>query len=74
MNLATLVRLERQLPPPDERQRIREAAGASRQLVGDEVGVTAESVRNWELGRRHPTGVHLKRYIAALEIMRDGAA
>ena len=70
--LSTLVRLKRELPTPEECHRIRLAAQVSSEAVGTEVGVTGQTIRLWERGRRRPTGDHLARYIAALDIMRAG--
>jgi DNA-binding transcriptional regulator YiaG len=39
-----------QLPPPRERRAIRVKARATLQDVGDELGVTANSVSRWERG------------------------
>ncbi len=72
MDLSTIVRLNRSLPLPDDCLRIRTAARVSRHAVAVEVGVTAESVRLWEIGDRRPTGEHLERYVAALDVMSGG--
>jgi transcriptional regulator with XRE-family HTH domain len=42
--------LKAMLPPPDERKRIRKAAGASRREVAEAVGVDGETVLKWESG------------------------
>ncbi|MFJ6614818.1 helix-turn-helix domain-containing protein [Streptomyces sp. NPDC091289] len=47
-------RLTAALPPPAERQRLREAAGLSRAQVASAVGVGRSTVANWETGVSDP--------------------
>ncbi|MFC8226361.1 helix-turn-helix transcriptional regulator [Streptomyces sp. NPDC057287] len=48
-------RLNASIPPPAERQRLREAANLSRAQVAAAVGVGRTSVANWETGVSDPT-------------------
>lgn len=43
-----------QLPPPDERARIRRASRATLRDFADVLGVTAMTVHRWELGEVEP--------------------
>ncbi|MFJ9142568.1 helix-turn-helix domain-containing protein [Streptomyces griseus] len=47
-------RLTAAIPPPAERQRLREAAGLSRAQVASAVGVGRSTVANWETGVSDP--------------------
>ena len=66
------LRSRRQLPPADERQRIREAAGLSLRQVGDALGVTHSLIRHWERGGT-PREQHAA-YAELLERLRGVAA
>ncbi|WP_331727115.1 helix-turn-helix transcriptional regulator (plasmid) [Streptomyces sp. NBC_01213] len=48
-------RLNASIPPPSERQRLREAANLSRAQVAAAVGVGRTTVANWETGHSDPT-------------------
>ncbi|WP_329212245.1 helix-turn-helix transcriptional regulator [Streptomyces sp. NBC_01708] len=48
-------RLNASIPPPAERQRLREAANLSRAQVAAAVGVGRTTVANWETGHSDPT-------------------
>ncbi|MFJ9061763.1 helix-turn-helix domain-containing protein [Streptomyces sp. NPDC102409] len=48
-------RLNASMPPPAERQRLREAANLSRAQVAAAVGVGRTTVANWETGASDPT-------------------
>ncbi|GAA2964062.1 helix-turn-helix domain-containing protein [Kitasatospora cinereorecta] len=48
-------RLNASIPPPAERQRLREAASLSRAQVAAAVGVGRTTVANWETGHSDPT-------------------
>ncbi|MEF9915711.1 helix-turn-helix domain-containing protein [Streptomyces sp. P5-A9] len=48
-------RLNASIPPPAERQRLREAASLSRAQVAAAVGVGRTTVANWETGASEPT-------------------
>lgn len=41
-------RREQEMPTPEQRRRIRDAAGVSLQEIADELGVTAQAVWRWE--------------------------
>ncbi|MGW2847444.1 helix-turn-helix domain-containing protein [Streptomyces sp. NPDC001274] len=47
-------RLAAEMPPPEERLRLREAAGLTRAQVAAAVGVTRGSITNWETGASTP--------------------
>jgi transcriptional regulator with XRE-family HTH domain len=64
--LAELVRAAR-LPPPAERRRIRLAAGVSLRRMGDELGVSAVTVHNWETNGDGPGLENATRYRRLLE-------
>ncbi|MEW2467961.1 helix-turn-helix transcriptional regulator [Streptomyces sp. NPDC046994] len=53
---------EPQLPPPAERTRLREAAGITQARMAKAMGVTEQTVKNWENGRSTPTQVRLEAY------------
>lgn len=63
------VRLE--LPQPDERRRLREAAGLSQQEVADALGVTRAAVGHWETGLRSPRGRLLTAYVDVIRVLRE---
>ncbi|MBT2391635.1 helix-turn-helix transcriptional regulator [Streptomyces sp. ISL-1] len=65
------VRLE--LPQPDERRALREAAGLTQQEVADAIGVTRAAISQWEAGTRTPRGALLDRYVDAIRALRDAA-
>ena len=58
---------EPQLPPPAERSRLRQAAGATQARVAKALGVTEQTVKNWENGRSEPRGARLAAYQRLLE-------
>ncbi|MFJ6015160.1 helix-turn-helix domain-containing protein [Streptomyces sp. NPDC092952] len=47
-------RLAAEMPPPEERLRLREAAGLTRAQVAAAVGVARGSITNWETGASNP--------------------
>ncbi|MFC8265388.1 helix-turn-helix domain-containing protein [Streptomyces cinereoruber] len=65
------VRLE--LPQPDERRRLREAARLSQQDIADAVGSTRAAVGHWETGLRSPRGRLLANYVDVLRVLRESA-
>ncbi|MDH6141008.1 transcriptional regulator with XRE-family HTH domain [Kitasatospora sp. GP30] len=68
------LRVRNGLPNPDERRRIREAAGLSRRELADAIGVTRQAVGHWETGARQtPRGQLLDRYVAALRALQEAA-
>ncbi|MEU0002542.1 helix-turn-helix domain-containing protein [Streptomyces microflavus] len=48
-------RLAADMPPPEERLRLREAAGFSRANIAATVGVGRQTIANWESGATDPT-------------------
>ncbi|MFE6189140.1 helix-turn-helix domain-containing protein [Streptomyces sp. NPDC056465] len=71
-------RLNASIPPPAERQRLREAANLSRAQVAAAVGVGRTTVANWETGHSDPTPPGRLPYLKLLkglaEIYPDTAA
>ncbi|MFJ9188552.1 helix-turn-helix domain-containing protein [Streptomyces anulatus] len=60
-------RLAKQMPPPQERLRLREAAGLTRDQVAAAVGVARGTVQNWEKGASTPTPPARLEYLRLLE-------
>ncbi|AKN74994.1 transcriptional regulator [Streptomyces sp. PBH53] len=60
--VADLLAEEPQLPPPAERARLREAAGITQARMAAALGVTEQTVKNWENGRSEPKGARLEAY------------
>ncbi|MEU9417976.1 helix-turn-helix transcriptional regulator [Streptomyces sp. NPDC048272] len=55
------------LPHPDERKRLREAAGLSQDQIGKALGVRRETVTSWETGRTAPRPPKRAAYARLLE-------
>lgn len=68
------VQKRRSLPPPEEREALRKAAGLSLRDVADAMGVAATTVHFWETGQRNPNAQHLDAYLTALSAMADSAS
>jgi DNA-binding transcriptional regulator YiaG len=64
----------RRLPSPSERRAIREQSGLSTGWLAKAMGVTSQTVRNYESGRRTPHGERLEIYLAVLDAIRRVAA
>ena len=60
-------RLNASMPPPAERQRLREAANLSRAQVAAAVGVGRTTVANWETGHSEPTPPGRLEYLKLLK-------
>src|SRR5947209_8699664 len=58
---------EPQLPPPDERARLREAAGVTQARLAQVLRSTTQTVKNWEAGRSEPRPPRLQAYQRLLE-------
>jgi transcriptional regulator with XRE-family HTH domain len=65
------IALRRGLPSPEERRRLREAAGLSLEDLGRAVGVSYSTVFNWERGEHFPRRRHLEAYLEALALLRE---
>ncbi|NUP16716.1 MAG: helix-turn-helix transcriptional regulator, partial [Streptomyces sp.] len=61
-NVDALLEEEPQLPPPVERARLREAAGITQARMAKALGVTEQTVKNWENGRSEPKSPRLEAY------------
>ncbi|MEU5298593.1 telomere-associated protein Tap [Streptomyces umbrinus] len=57
-----LLQEEPQLPPPAERARLRGAAGITQARMAKALGVTEQTVKNWENGRSDPKPPRLEAY------------
>jgi DNA-binding transcriptional regulator YiaG len=55
------------LPAPEERRRLREAAGLTGVNLAAAIGVSPASVYAWETGARTPTGLQRTAYLKALQ-------
>ncbi|MFI6143719.1 helix-turn-helix transcriptional regulator [Streptomyces griseus] len=60
-------RLAKAMPPPEERLRLREAAGLTRAQVAEAVGVARGTVLAWESGKSDPTPPGRLPYLRLLE-------
>ncbi|MFG2540109.1 helix-turn-helix domain-containing protein [Streptomyces sp. NPDC048511] len=60
-------RLTASIPPPAERQRLREAASLSRAQVAEAVGVGRSTVANWETGVSEPAPPGRLQYLRLLK-------
>lgn len=69
-SLAHKITLRRQLPSPETRRAMREMAGVSTADVAAALGVSRQTVSNYETGKRSPRGRHLEGYLEILEMLR----
>ncbi len=74
MTIAELIRLRARLPKPAERRAIRESLGLSRELVARELGVSQDTVYQWENGVAEPRTANLVNYVDLLDRLRSTAA
>ncbi|MCQ8195046.1 helix-turn-helix domain-containing protein [Streptomyces rugosispiralis] len=58
---------EPQMPPPEERARLREAAGVAQARVAEVLRTTVQTVKNWEAGRSEPRPPRRLAYQRLLE-------
>ncbi|MDX2940703.1 telomere-associated protein Tap [Streptomyces caniscabiei] len=58
---------EPELPAPDERGRLREAAGVSQARLAQVLRTTKQTVKNWESGRSEPRPPQRQAYLRLLE-------
>lgn len=66
------LRVHRDLPDPEQRRALREAAGLSQQELANTIGVTRQAVSHWETGARNiPRGQLLDRYVEVLNTLRE---
>ena len=63
-------RLLARLPDPTTRRDLRLRAGLSLRHLADEIGVTSEAVRQWEIGKRRPSPEMLGPYVVLLDELR----
>ncbi|MFJ9113421.1 helix-turn-helix transcriptional regulator [Streptomyces sp. NPDC102283] len=64
-------RLAAAMPPPEERFRLREAAGFSRAHIAATVGVGRQTIANWETGVSDPTPPARYPYLRILKGLAD---
>jgi transcriptional regulator with XRE-family HTH domain len=67
------LRQRRELPAPDERRALRVNAGATLREVAGPVGVSPQTIWDYENGRSTPRGLKLERYLAVLGVLGDAA-
>lgn len=60
------LRTRRELPPPEVARMIREAAGVSQRRLGQELGVTKETIARWESGTHRPRASRVSAYARLL--------
>ncbi|MGC3953415.1 MAG: helix-turn-helix transcriptional regulator [Propionicimonas sp.] len=60
----------RSLPAPSMRRALRQNANLPMEDIAAELGVTRQTVSNWERGVRTPRGQHLERYLSVLNDLR----
>ena len=70
VELLERLRAKRELPPPEERRRIRQSAGASLRDIAREVGVSHTAVRRWETTRAVPREARIA-YARLLDELRQ---
>ncbi|MDF3293049.1 telomere-associated protein Tap [Streptomyces silvisoli] len=58
---------EPQLPPPEERKRLREAAGVTQARLAQVLQTTTQTVKNWDTGRSEPRPPRRQAYLRLLE-------
>lgn len=63
--------MRRGLPSPESRRAIREMAGVSTADVAQALGVSRQTISNWETGKRSPCGAHLEGYLEILSLLRE---
>ncbi len=68
------IRAHVSLPGPDERRRLRVAAGLPLADVAEAAGVTVAAVSAWERGTREPAGEAREAYARVLEVLREETA
>ena len=66
-NIDALLEEEPQLPTPAERSRLRQAAGITQARMAKALGVTEQTVKNWENGRSEPKEPRLSAYRRLLD-------
>ncbi|WP_254645915.1 telomere-associated protein Tap [Streptomyces malaysiensis] len=62
-----LLQGEPQMPPPEERARLREAAGVTQARVAQVLSTTVQTLKNWENGRSEPRPPRRQAYLRLLE-------
>lgn len=65
--VAERLALRRRLPAPEMRRALRQASGLSASEVAACLGVSRQTVAQWERGVRTPRGPLLEQYVAVLE-------
>jgi DNA-binding XRE family transcriptional regulator len=69
-SLSRRIEIRRDLPSPDVRRALRQAAGISQADVARAAGVTRQAVHLWERGMRVPCGENLDTYAAVLNMFK----
>ena len=73
-DLLASVRARRKLPVPEERRRIREAAGVSLRQLGGVLGASPMAVFRWEQGAQPRDPHQAREYASLLDELRSIAA
>ncbi|MDT9688725.1 sigma factor-like helix-turn-helix DNA-binding protein [Streptomyces sp. P9(2023)] len=63
--------MNRSIPSPKERRRLREARGLSEDQLAEAMGVTRATVRSWETGRTTPRGRKQEAYAKLIGAYED---
>ncbi len=59
------------MPAPEERRRLRIAAGLTGIELAAAISVSPASIYNWETDKRTPTGLQKAAYLEALDRIRE---
>ncbi|MEU0343176.1 helix-turn-helix transcriptional regulator [Streptomyces bobili] len=69
--ICSRLRIRQDLPEPDGRRALRQAAGLTQEEVAGAIGVTRQAVAQWEAGVRTPRGRLLDAYVDVLRTLRE---
>jgi DNA-binding transcriptional regulator YiaG len=70
---AQLEKTERPLPSPATCRALRESARLSRRALAEVLGVTPQTIANYESGHRIPRGDRRAAYLEALRVLKESA-
>jgi len=72
-DLAQVVKLRADVPPPARCREIRKQARISAAELAGIVGVSEVAICSWERGTRSPSGANRERYAEALRVLRSAS-